>query len=218
MVPLLVDNKARKVVVDSMRICTYLDQADSDSASLFPAGEPTVIHQAEIVDTMPHLGILYGFHPDDDRRPDFIKDVMADVHDVKCQSLQRFVDDNADDPALVAAYTSKIAKEQAGKALAFDAQRQRSIRNTVQDLLRGLQETLAKSVGPWVCGKDFTFGDIAWGISLYRMHWLGLAPLWADMPEISAYETRICARPSIREQVIDYPSPMPPSPHTADLR
>jgi len=216
-VPLLVDHEAGRVLVDSLRICEYLDQAVATPPILFPPNNPAVRRQAEIVDRLPHPGILYGFHPDDDRRPEFIKGVMSDVHDVKCRSLQQFIDDNGDDDALVAAYRSKIAKEQAGKALAFDSERQRAVRATVKALVDGLDVQLGEAADPWVCGSEFTFADIVWAISLYRMHWLGLAPLWSDKPRVQEYAARVYQRPSIRDQVINFPSPMPPSPHTADL-
>lgn len=216
-VPLLVDHATRSVVVDSMRICEHLDREIAGPAKLFPDDDPAVHEQARIVDRLPHPGILYGFHPDDDRRPEFIRQVMTDVHDLKCRSLEALIETHADDPALLAAYRAKALKEQAGKTLAFDAERQRAIRVTVQRLVEGLDRQLETSDGEWVCGEHFTFADIVWGISLYRMHWLGLAPLWDGLPRICSYERRVYERPSLREQVIDYPSPMPPSPHTADL-
>lgn len=216
-VPLLVDHATRAVVVDSMRICEHLDREIAGADTLIPDDDPAVREQARIVDKLPHPGILYGFHPDDDRRPEFIKHVMADVHDVKCRSLEALIEAHADDPALVAAYRAKVLKERAGKALAFDADRQRAVRNTVQRLVEGLDHQLEASAGEWACGARFTFADIVWGISLYRMHWLGLASLWNGLPRIRDYERRVYERPSLREQVIDYPSPMPPSPHTADL-
>jgi hypothetical protein len=50
------------------------------------------------------------------------------------------------------------------------------------------------------------------------MHWLGLAPLWSQKPRVGEYAARVYNRPSIAEQVIHYPSPMPPSPHTGDIQ
>ncbi len=212
-VPLLVDREQRRVIVDSMRICAHLD-ASAGPPLLLPPNDAQVRRQVDIVDRLPHPAILYGFHPDDDQRPDFIQGVMRDVHDLKCESLQKFIDDNRDDETLVAAYRSKIAKEQAGKALAFDPERQRRIRATIQDLIEDLDQQLGASADPWLCGATFSMADVVWAISLYRMQWLGLADLWADKPRIKDYAALVYQRPSIRSQVIDYPSPMPPSPHT----
>jgi len=122
------------------------------------------------------------------------------------------------DPDLVQAYRSKIAKEQAGKDLAFDPERQHAIRAEVTDIISGLDRQLELHADPWVCGTAFTLADLVWGISLYRMQWLGLASLWAEMPRIIDYCGRVYRRPSIWEDVIRWPSPMPPSPHTADIQ
>jgi glutathione S-transferase len=142
---------------------------------------------------------------------------MSDVHDVKCDSLQKFIDSNSDDEQLVAAYRSKIAKERAGKALAFDVDRQRAVRAQVQGIIDDLDAQLEAGAGPWLCGVDYSLADTVWGISLYRLHWLGLASLWAGKPRVKEYTARAYKRPSVWEQVITFPSPMPPSPHTADV-
>lgn len=219
-VPLLVDHDPGRVIVDSKRICEHLDGAVEGPIRLIPErpdARAAVMRQVDIVDRTPHPGLLYGFHPDDDRRPDFIRAVMTDVHDVKCGSLEQFIESNLDDEELVAAYRSKIAKERAGKELAFDAERQRSIRMQTQGLIDDLDAQLAGEPGPWLCGADYTLADAVWGISLYRMQWLGLADLWSQKPRVEEYAARAYRRPSVWEQVIHYPSPMPPSPHTADL-
>ena len=219
-VPLLVDHTQAKVVVDSKLICEHLDREISGPQRLIPA-DPTaaqeVMKQVSIVDQTPHPGILYGFHPDDDRRPDFMKAVMKDVHEGKRQALQMFIDANSDDAELVKAYQSKIAKEQAGKALAFDPERQRAVRAEVDGIIKALAAQLETYANPWICGKEYTLADVVWGISLYRIHWLGLAYLWKDLPWVQEYAQRVYKRPCVWEAVINWPSPMPPSPHTADI-
>ncbi len=218
-VPLLVDHELGQVIVDSKLICAHLDNAVEGPVKLVPdESKAAVLQQVDIVDQTPHPGLLYGFHPDDDQRPDFIKGVMSDVHDVKCTSLQRFIDDNSDDADLVAAYQSKIAKERAGKALAFDSERQREVRTRAQKIIEDLDAQLEATADTWLCGSNYTLADTVWGISLYRLQWLGLAPLWADKPRIKEYAERVYKRPSVWDQVITFPSPMPPSPHTSDIQ
>ncbi len=220
-VPVLVDHQEGRVIVDSKRICEHLDRSVEGSIRLIPQeadAQAKVMEQVDIVDRTPHPAFLYGFHPDDDRRPDFVKAVMADVHDVKCNSLEKFIDDNRDDEELVAAYRSKIAKERAGKALAFDPERQREVRKQAQGIVEAFDARLGTSGAAWLCGADYTLADAVWGISLYRMHWLGLASLWSQKPRVGEYAARAYKRPSIAEQVIHYPSPMPPSPHTGDIQ
>lgn len=55
------------------------------------------------------------------------------------------------------------------------------------------------------------------GISLYRIHWLGLAYLWEDLPRVKEFAQRAYKRPCVWEDVINWPSPMPPLPYTADI-
>ena len=76
---------------------------------------------------------------------------------------------------------------------------------------------LGRQSGAWLCGADYSLADLMWGISLYRLQWLGLAKLWQNRPLVRAYADRVYRRPSVWEDVIHWPSPMPPSPHTADV-
>ena len=219
-VPLLVDHQADTVVVDSKRICLHLDRELPTPIRLVPE-DPVlaaqVLAQVDAVDRTPHPAFLYGFHPDDDQRPDFIKHVMADVYGVKVEQLERLIADNAQDAALVAAYRSKILKEKAGKVFAHDPTRQRGFRTELAKIIQDLDEQLLDHPAPWLCGREFTLADAVWGISLYRLTWLGLASYWAHLPRIREYATRVYARPSINADVIHWPSPMPPSPHTVGI-
>lgn len=218
-VPLLVDNEKRKVVVDSAEICKYIDREVAGRIRLLPddkAVAEDVLRQVAIVDGIPHPGQLYGFFPNDPR-PDFIKEKMGDVYDTKCQALNMLIEQNKDDPKLVRAYRAKIAKEQAGKKVQRDPKFLAGIQREFEQFIAGLDKQLAERAKPWVCGSQFTLADAVWGISLYRIHWLGHAYLWKDYPRVKDYAARLYTRPSIREDVIDWPSPMPPSPHTADI-
>lgn len=218
-VPLLVDHAADAVIVDSKRICAHLDR-ELPTPRLIPENPAlarAVTAQVDIVDRTPHPGLLYGFHPDNDQRPDFIKHVMADVYDVKAEQLERLIAENADDQALVAAYRSKIAKERAGKAFARDPERQRGFRAEITAMIKALDGQLQAHAAPWICGHEFTLADAFWGISLYRLLWLGLGEHWAQLPRVGDYAQRLYARESINEDVIHWPSPMPPSPHTVGV-
>ncbi len=92
------------------------------------AAAQEVMKQALIVDQTLSPGILYGFHPNDDPRPDFMRAVMKEARDGKCQAPQMFIDANSNNVEMVKAYQSNIAKERAGKALALDPERQRVMR------------------------------------------------------------------------------------------
>ena len=219
-VPVLADRETNEIFVDSKVICEHIDRVVPTSDPLIPddpALADRVEQQVRVVDQTPHPGVLYGFHPDDDRRPDFIKAVMADVYDNKCHALNQLIEQNREDADLVRAYESKIAKEQAGKARARDADAQHAVRAEFIALIEELDETLGVSDGDWILGDRYTLADLMWGISLYRMQWLGLGHLWDERPRVGRYASRAYKHPSVRDAVINWPSPMPPSPHTMDV-
>jgi glutathione S-transferase len=220
-VPLLVDHDRGEVVVDSMRICAYIDREVSSSPQLVPASPSAaevVMAQVAIVDKLPNGRFLYGFHPDNDQRPDALKRVMADIYNNKIMALQKYMLENADDEDLVAAYRSKIAKEAGAKPVQRNAAFQREGRAMAEEAIHDLEADLKTRNDEWVCGSDFTLADVVWGVQLFRMQYLGLAMLWADRPAVSAYVARLYRRASIREEALKASAQyLPPSEHTAHL-
>lgn len=220
-VPLLVDHDRGEVVVDSARICAYIDREVSSSPQLVPASPSAaeaVMAQVAIVDKVPNGRLLYGFHPDNDQRPEALKSVMADIYANKIVALQKYLLENADDAELVAAYRSKIAKEAAAKPVQHDAAFQRKGRTMAQTAIHALEADLKSRNGEWVCGSNFTLADVVWGVQLFRMQYLGLEMLWADQPAVSAYVERLYRRASIREEALKASAQnLPPSEHTAHL-
>ena len=219
-VPTLVDHQKRRVVVDSSRIIEYIDQQVPDSPLLIPVGAPTqaeVRRQVRIVDGIPMGGILYGFQKNDPR-PEFMIAAMQDVYDNKRQAIEMLIEQNADDAELVRTYRAKIAKETAGKALYKNEPYLAANLKEFEALIHYLNADLHKSEGPWLCGPEFTMADAMWGVSLYRIHWIGHAWLWGELPRVREYAHRLYARPSIVSAIIEWPNPMPPSPHVADIK
>jgi glutathione S-transferase len=217
-VPTLVDHEAGRVVVDSYEICAYLDRVVPDPRLVpdDPQEAAEVMEQVRIVDKTPHPGLLYAFHPNDPR-PDFLKKAMDGIYDRKIAMLNRMIDENADDSQLVAAYKAKIAREEGGKKLQYDHAFLGQIMKEFEGIIAGLDSQLASHGGPWVCGENFTLADCVWGTSLFRIHWGGHAFLWDDRPRLRDYAFRCYARPSLQEGTLNWPSPAPPSPHTADI-
>ena len=80
--------------------------------------------------------------------------------------------------------------------------------------MANLDTALATQAAPWLRGPGFTMADAIWGIGLYRIQWLGHAPLWEPHPRVRDYAYHLYDRPSLRDAVINWPTPQPPSPHT----
>jgi len=205
-VPMLIDYQAGRVIVDSMRICLYLEAVSREPLCLLPEDEAegsAVLRQMSIVDTLPNGALLYGFHPDADRRPDILKAVMGTVYDYKIMALEAMIAANADDPELVAAYRAKIAKESGGRQVCHDAGFQRQARENVAGLLADLEQALAAQASPWLSRHGFSMADLVWGVNLIRMAYLGLASMWDTLPHVSRYFEALIQRPSLREEAIE---------------
>ena len=217
-VPLLIDHEHQRAVVDSHAIVKYIDE-QSGPAKLIPENEDLareVEKQLEINDRIPHPGILYGFHKNDPR-PDFYIPLMDGIYDRKRAALENLIEGNESDPDLVRVYKAKITKEMAGKKLQKDPVYMAQIMDEFRALIRELDGQLAAQQDGFVCGPHFTLADAMWAISLYRIQWLGHGHLWADYPRVGDYAHRMYQRPAFRKTVIEWPYPMPGSPHTADV-
>ena len=80
-----------------------------------------------------------------------------------------------------------------------------------------LDKDLSEYDGPWICGNVYTMADCLWAISLYRIQWLGHASLWANFQKISEYAAHLYSRPALQKAFINWPGPMPSSPHTIGI-
>ncbi|MBO9198219.1 glutathione S-transferase family protein [Rhizobium sp. 16-449-1b] len=218
-VPTLVDLDTGEVVVDSSRICVHIDAAIPGTDRLVPT-DPLQLEnmqrQLEAVDLTPHPGLLYGFHPEDDRRPAAIKQAMSSVYEEKIEALTALIKANGDDAELVAAYQAKIAKEDGGRKVRYDATFQNELRSTTRSILLKLEGDLRNNEFTWLCAPHVTLADLFWAVSLVRLKYLGLAELWSDLPQIQAYLDRLLELPSIQSEVVASTiASMPPSAYLA---
>jgi len=214
-VPLLIDYEAGRVLADSKRICCYLDGVSPEPIQLVPE-EPkaraAVMRQVSIVDRIPNAALLYGFHPDDDRRPEPLKLVMQTVYDYKVMALEALIAANASDARLVAAVRAKIAKERGGKQVSRDPDFQRATRQQARELLADLDRDLAAASFAGVNHHGFTLADVLWGVNLVRMSYLGLSSMWEDLPHIKAYFRALVRRPSLAKEAVQATiASLPPS-------
>jgi 2,5-dichlorohydroquinone reductive dechlorinase len=220
-VPTLVDHDAGRVLVNSKRVCLYLDSEVATGTELVPkAVAAEVLRQVDIVDRTPHPAVLYGVHPDVDGRPDFIKEGMQGIHDRKIAEARLNLAQAGDDPVLSSAYEHKILKEAAAKRHVHDEAKMRASVQEFQDLCARLEQDLRSTGGEWLIGDRFTLADVFWAVSLFRMQWLGLGYLWraADrivLPRLDAYTRALFVRPSVQRALIHWPR-TPPSPHVME--
>ncbi|MBD9508126.1 glutathione S-transferase family protein [Ensifer sp. ENS07] len=204
-VPTLVDLDTGEVIVDSLRICFHIDSVLPGSDRLTPV-DPAQLQnmqkQLNAVDLTPHPGLLYGFHPEDDRRPEPIKQAMSSVYEEKIEALNSLIIANEEDWELAAAYRAKIAKEAGGSHLRRDRRFQLMLRDTTRNILLRLDADLRQNHYDWLCAPELTLADLFWAVSLVRLKYLGLAKLWSDLPTVDAYLERLLDLPSIQSEVL----------------
>lgn len=207
-VPTLVDHETAAVITDSRDIALHADRLSGHR--LIPDDiRDTVMEQIDIVDTLPHAGLFYGANPDGDHRPPPIQAGMKDAHLKKIEQVERRKAELPADSRLHDAYTHKLKKERAGRAFISNPENMRKIIEAAAGKIAGLEDTLAASNGDWVAGDRFTLADIFWGVSLYRLLYLGYDWMWADLPNVAAYAERCFLRPSIVDGAIRWPGHPP---------
>nr|MBX2804041.1 glutathione S-transferase C-terminal domain-containing protein [Myxococcales bacterium] len=195
----------------SLRICQAID-ADAGRPLMPESLGSEVASELTIVDGTPHVALLYGAHPDVDVRPERLRRNMPGVHDRKLAKIRSARDQVADDPLLTAAFDAKIAKEEAARAFVATPAQMRSAFEETRAIVADLDRRLADG-RRWACGEAFTLADVFWSVSLFRLAWLGMAPVWEgnhplngeERRHVSAYAQHLFARPTFRAAVVDWP-------------
>jgi glutathione S-transferase len=201
-VPTLVDYEANRVVVDSLRIIHHLaNDADPQKRlrSVDPDTQARIDAQVSIVDETPHGMLLAGFHPDDDTRPELLRQAMVTYHLDKIPVLERHIENNRAEESLVAAYRAKIAKEELAEDVGNDAGANRRSRLATQKILEQLEDDLSQSSTTWLCTPDVSLADLVWAVSLFRIKYLGIGKLWDRLPGVARYYERLIQLPAVRE-------------------
>ena len=221
-VPTLVDREKEAVVVDSARICEYLDHEWSEGESLMPDGLADAVRaQIDRVDRAPHVAALYGAHPDGDPRPAGLRTNIKDVHGKKIAAVEAMMAKTGNDVELQAAYRAKIVKESSADRFVYDGDSMRSAHSAMDEHVGELEAQLESCGGPRVLGDAYTLADIMWTNSIYRLQWLGMGRFWepgSSRPRVREYAERAFARPSFRQAVVKWPGAYAPSPHVKDFR
>jgi 2,5-dichlorohydroquinone reductive dechlorinase len=222
-VPTLVDHEAGFVLANSKLVCVYLATAADGGTELLPASlRDQILRQVDIVDRTPHVAVLYGAHPGEDRRPAFVRANMLGVHDQKIAQARKNMALVPDDPALTEAYEHKILKETAAREFIRTESDMRAAVQEFNDLIAQLERDLETTGGEWLFGDRFTLADVCWAASLFRIRWLGLGDSFAPLqrqpqyPRLARYCERLLNRPSVRRAIIDWPM-HPPSENVPDL-
>lgn len=205
-VPTLVDDETGQVVVDSLRICRLL--SDTFDGGFRPADLAAAIdREINVVDELPNYPLLAAkiAKPADGQGGNIL--AMAKVE--RCNKL---ISEHADEPMLLEAYTAKRDKElSANNDLFSNAAIARS-ESQMQEAFHALAQRLSDD-RTYLFGDALSLADIFWAIELIRTDDLGYGDWIKEHPTLAAYHKALCATPSIRKAILDWPGArikMPP--------
>ena len=208
-VPTLVDWDTKQVIVDSKRICFYLDDTIEDRKRLRPLRlREQIDPQLDVVDNLPNYQMLNGRPPGADRRPTTRRgNNGVDVSMSKVARLDRYLEAYADDAILVRAYRAKHSKELMGAQQLFSYMATQAAYERAEAACDRLEHSLNQRATRWLFGDQMTMADIFWCIELLRMKNLGAQTFWAHgvRPAVAAIVDQAETVPALRAAVLDWP-------------
>ena len=207
-VPTLVDWDVGAVIVDSKLICLHLDEGIEAVRRLRPEGlEGAIDAELEIVDNFPNYQMLMARASAPAGSGVTKGSIGGSFSNRKVAWCEAYLRDYADDEVLVRAYSAKRAKEASAAASLFADEALGAARARADTALRGLEDRLGRSGGPWLFGDSFTMADLFWGIELIRMKGVGAAASWTEgrLPRVESLLAAAELVPAIRAAVIDWP-------------
>lgn len=208
-VPLLVDWKARRLVIDSKRICIYLDGVAATGSPLRPEALADAIDdELEAVDGLPNYQMLVGKAPDERGLPASRTSGTGVAFAMsKVERCDHYLKEFAGDDVLERAFRAKRAKERAAAERLFTPQAMKAAYDQAEAACQRLEEKLAGSSTRWLYANVISMADQFWAIELLRMKNLGAQMLWADgaRPNVEAFVRQCEAEASIRSAVLDWP-------------
>lgn len=210
-VPTLVDWETGQVLVDSKRICFYIDQTAADGAALRPAHLQNAIDaEVDFVDNMPNYQMLAGKPPGEDYRPESRRNSNGVGFAMsKVERCDHYLAQFADDADLVRGYSAKRSKELNAAQQLFTPEAMRAAYDKAEAGCNHLENKL-KSGNDWVVGDNVTMADLYWGVELLRMKNMAVESFWANgaKPAVAAFVDKVESIPAIRASVIEWPGAM----------
>ena len=208
-VPTLVDHEKERVIVDSSRICNYLDRESNTGTKLIPNYlADDIAAQIKLIDQAPHPAALYGVNPEGDRRPPEVRMLVDGIQERKILAINSIIAELDPNDPIIGAYQCKIAKETGSQNFVRDPENMREVYGELTAHVDALEAQLQKLDGEWAFGDDYTMADVLWTVSLFRMDSLGLAHAWdsgEQRPRVAEYTQRAIQRPSFQEAVVNWP-------------
>uniref|UniRef100_A0A7S3NKS1 GST N-terminal domain-containing protein n=1 Tax=Aureoumbra lagunensis TaxID=44058 RepID=A0A7S3NKS1_9STRA len=211
-VPTLIDHEAGKIVADSKAICIYLAKKLDSGTDLLPSDlEEEILKEMSLVDQTPHVALLYGGNPYFDSRPIPLKYFIKFVPSQQSHDIMKLMNQLGEDEDRVKeAYQAKLAKVQAAGEFLISEEKKKKAADFTLQMVTDFAKRLESSKGPWIFGERYTMADVFWGLSLFRLHFLGCHHMWENDQKtwkiIDDYTHRNCTRESIAQVAARWPS------------
>ena len=208
-VPTLIDWAHDAVIVDSRRICQYLDDHADSPVKLRPEAIAAAIDaELAIVDNLPNYQMLVGRRPDGRATPTMHMGGGGPGFSLaKVERCRNYLKQFAGDPVLARAYSAKLDKEQDAADTLFSPESMQIAYAKAGAACATLEKKLARRTSAWLLGDTFSMADLFWAVELLRMDNLGAGDFWrnARLPCLDAYFRMATAQPAIRSAIIDWP-------------
>ncbi|WP_310533700.1 glutathione S-transferase family protein [Novosphingobium sp.] len=200
-VPTLVDLEAGEVIVDSKRICLMLDALMPDAERLRPADITSEIDaELTIVDELPNYPLLMGRKIGEAPSTPASRAAFSQR---KIGWCDRHLAECGDEPALVAAYTAKRAKELSATIELFSPESMEAASHKVRAALDRLERALVQSTTSWLLGEWPTLADLFWGIQLIRLDDLDFD--YIVYSHVTRYAKATRSLPALRSALLEWP-------------
>lgn len=207
-VPLLVDWEASRILVDSKRICFYLDELAAQGKRLRPDRlEQHIDAELDVVDNLPNYQMLAGKPPGEDHRPESRRKSNGVGFAMgKVERCDRYLAQFPDDPDLVRAYSAKRSKELTAANQLFTPEAMTIAYNRAEAGCTHLERALNGKNAEWLFGDEVTMADLYWGVELLRMKNMAVESFWTNgaKPAVAAYVEKAQTIPAIRSAITEW--------------
>jgi 2,5-dichlorohydroquinone reductive dechlorinase len=208
-VPTLIDRERDEVIVDSKRICLYIDNLVPDSQLLRPPelGE-AIDAELAIVDGLPNYQMLTGRPIGTDLRPQQLRDNHGVKFSMsKVNRCDHYSKEFAQDRELLEAYQAKRKKELDAAEHLFSEESMRIAYAKVISACSLLENKLKTRHSTWLIANTVTMADLFWAIELLRIKNLGADHVWEEnkLPAVAKFVAAVQCFPSIQASVLTWP-------------
>jgi 2,5-dichlorohydroquinone reductive dechlorinase len=206
-VPTLVDWETGQVMVDSKRICFYLDQVMAGGSLRPETSRKAIDAELDIVDNLPNYQMLAGKPPGEDHRPESRRKSNGVGFAMgKVERCDRYLAEFSGDDDLVRGYSAKRAKELNAAQSLFTPEAMQIAYDKAQAGCAHLEQKLQSKNCEWLVADTITMADLYWGIELLRMKNMAVESFWAEgaKPAVAAFVEKAEAIPAIRSAIIEW--------------